>query len=401
MNEKSKNNINPSVGLLVIGIILLAASLRSPITSVGPLISSIRDSFDMSNTVAGTLTTLPLIAFALLSPFVPKIARRFGIELTILIALIILTIGIFIRSSGKVEFLFIGTFLIGVGIIIGNVLLPGLVKQNFAHRVGLLTGVYAVSMNISAAIASGISVPIANLNGFDWKMSLAVWGVFTTLAIVCWLPQLRHKHKSVKKMSDSTTKSTSSLWRSPLAWKITMFMGLQSLIYYSMVAWIPQILEEQGMTMLAAGWMISIMQFALFPVTFIVPIIAGRLENQRSLVVITALAFVIGIGGLLIGATSLTALWMILIGIGCGFAFSLSMMFFALRTQSVDQASELSGMAQSLGYMLAAAGPLMFGLVRDLTNSWTLPLVLLLVASALILLTGMSAGKKGYVTDTD
>lgn len=400
MDEKNRS-INPNVGFLVIGIILLAASLRSPITSVGPLISSIRESFDMSNTAAGALTTLPLIAFAIFSPFVPKVAKRFGIELTIFMALILLTIGIFIRSTGKVELLFIGTFLIGVGIIIGNVLLPGLVKQNFAHRIGLLTGVYAVSMNISAAIASGISVPIANINGFDWKISLAVWGIFTSLAVICWIPQMRHRHKSVKGMSTQTAKPTSSLWTSSLAWKITIFMGLQSLIYYSMVAWVPQILEEQGMTTLAAGWMISIMQFALFPVTFIVPIIAGRLQNQLSLVIITALSFSIGIAGLLISTTNLTALWMVLIGIGCGFAFSLSMMFFTLRTQSVVQASELSGMAQSIGYLLAAAGPLVFGLVRDLTNNWTMPLVLLLVASGIILITGLSAGKKGYVTESN
>lgn len=398
MNKLKNKDLNPNVGILVIGIILLAASLRAPITSVGPLISSIRESFDMSNTVAGTLTTLPLIAFAIFAPFVPKLARRFGIELTVLMSLIILTIGIFIRSSGQVELLFIGTFLIGIGIIIGNVLLPALVKQNFAHRVGLLTGVYAISMNVSAAVASGISVPIASIQGSDWKLSLGIWGLFTVLAVFFWLPQMRHKHKSVKAMGNTPANLSSNLFRSTLAWKITIFMGLQSLIYYSMVAWIPQILEEQGLTIFAAGWMTSIMQIAIFPVTFVVPILAGRLDNQRSLVAITSLSFCGGIGGLLVGSTSFTALWMILIGVGCGFAFSLSMMFFTLRTESVQQSSELSGMAQSIGYLLAASGPLLFGFVRDLTNSWTMPLILLIIATVIIFIVGMDAGKKGTIT---
>ena len=397
--KQSKLGVNPAIGILIIGIILLASNLRAPITSVGPLIAAIREDLLISNTVAGALTTLPLLAFAFISPFAPKIARRFGIELTLLISLIVLTLGIFLRSLGSIEVLFIGTLFIGLAIAIGNVLLPGLVKQNFAHRVGLMTGVYAVSMNLSAAIASGVSVPLASIGELGWQGSLGIWGFLAIIAILFWIPQMRHQHKSVKAMGQEEHRTSRQLWRSPLAWKITIFMGLQSLIYYSVVAWIPEIIQEKGLTSSAAGWMSSLMLFATLPCTFIVPILAGRKESQRGLVVITALLFSLGLGGLLVGHISLIPLWMILIGAGCGFAFSLAMMFFSLRTTSVQQASELSGMGQSLGYLLAAIGPLFFGLMRDMTTSWTVPLLVLIVASCIIFIVGMGAGKKGAIKE--
>lgn len=397
VEKQTRLGINPTIGILIIGIILLASNLRAPITSVGPLIAAIRDDLLISNTVAGALTTLPLLAFAFISPFAPKLARRFGIELTLLISLIVLTFGIFLRSLGSIEVLFIGTLFIGLAIAIGNVLLPGLVKQNFAHRVGLMTGVYAVSMNLSAAIASGVSVPLASIESLGWRGSLGVWGLLAFVAILFWIPQMRHQQKSVKGMAQDERKGSHKLWRSPLAWKITVFMGLQSLIFYSIVAWVPEILQTKGLTSSNAGWMSSLMLFAIIPVTFIVPILAGRKESQRGFVAITASLFTIGIGGILIGSASLTPLWMILLGAGCGFAFSLSMMFFSLRTTSVQQASELSGMAQSVGYLLAAIGPLFFGFMRDVTNSWTMPLLVLIAAAGIIFIVGMGAGKKGTI----
>ena len=176
-------------------------------------------------------------------------------------------------------------------------------------------------------------------------------------------------------------------------------MGLQSLIYYAVIAWFPEILQQRGLTASAAGWMISLMQFSILPFTFIVPIIAGRMESQRLLVAVTSLLFATGICGILFGNTVLIPIWIILIGIACGCSFSLAMMFFGLRTESVDEAAEISGMAQSFGYLLAAFGPLVFGLLRDVTESWTTPLVMLIVASVFLFIFGMGAGKKGYVSD--
>ncbi|MCZ2257850.1 CynX/NimT family MFS transporter [Sporosarcina sp. G11-34] len=392
-----KRNFNPGIGLLVIGIILLASNLRAPITAVGTLISSIRDSFEISNTVAGILTTLPLLAFAFISPFAAKLSRRFGMEHTIFISLFVLTLGIGLRSVNLIETLFVGTLLIGLAIAISNVLLPALIKKNFIHRIGLMTGVYAVSMNLSSAIASGISVPLASISWLGWQGALAIFGFLTIAAILLWIPQLRHEHKSVHSSQEQEKKS-SQLWRSPLAWKVTFFMGLQSLIYYSIIAWFPEILRHQGLTAAASGWMISLLQFAVLPFTFIVPIIAGRLKDQRVLVAITASLFAMGTAGLLFADPFLIPLWMIFIGIACGCSFSLAMMFFSLRTTNSDEAAELSGMAQSFGYLLAAFGPLLFGYLRDSTGNWTIPLIALVIVSVFLFIFGMGAGKKGYVS---
>lgn len=397
--QENRSMANKRLGLVALSIILLATNLRAPITSVGPLISSIRESLQISNTVAGALTTLPLLAFAFISPFAPKLARRFGMEMTLFISLIVLLLGILLRSLGAIEGLFIGTLFIGLSIAIGNVLLPGLVKLKFFHRVGLMTGLYAVSMNLIAAIASGVSVPIASFRGLGWQGSLGFWGLLTIVTILFWLPQLRHQETNVKEVGNNSPKVSTHLWRSPLAWQITVFMGLQSLIFYSVVAWLPQILFEKGMTASAAGWMISIFQFSTLPFTFLVPILAGRLKSQRTLVGFIALLFALGTVGVMLGSIRFIPLWMVCIGIAAGSAFSLAMMFFSLRTESVQEASEVSGMAQSIGYFLAALGPLFFGLMRDMTGGWTAPLILLVVSSVMILIAGMGAGKEGYVRE--
>lgn len=393
-----KLDVNPKIGLLIIGIILVGANLRAPLTSVGPLVSSIRDSLGISNTLAGTITTVPLLAFAFLSPVVPKLARRFGMEFTIFVSLILLTIGIGIRSFGGIETLFIGTILIGLSIAIGNVLLPSLVKHNFAQNMGVMTGVYAVSMNLCGALGSGIIIPISSFSSLGWSGALGCWGILSLLTIFFWLPQLRNRHKSIKPVQTAQKVKPINLWRSKLAWNVTLFMGLQSFIFYTVITWMPEILEQKGLNTHDAGWMLSLMQLAVIPITFIVPILAGRLQSQRLLVVVPAVLFVIGFFGILYENTLLIPLWIIMIGIGAGFVFSLAMMFFSLRTQSTNEAAELSGMAQSLGYLLSAVGPVLFGWLHDITHSWTTPLFILVLISVLIFIAGMGAGKNAYVT---
>ncbi|MFJ7930991.1 CynX/NimT family MFS transporter [Peribacillus sp. NPDC096448] len=395
--EQRKADIKPRVGLLIIGIILLGANLRAPLTSVGPLVTSIRDSLGISNTLSGSLTTLPLLSFALLSPFAPRIARRFGMELTLFLSLVLLTIGIGLRSVGGVPTLFIGTILIGLAIAIGNVLLPSLIKHNFARNIGLMTGTYAVSMNLCGAIGSGISIPLASSSGLGWAGALGFWGILSLITVFLWMPQLRRPFKSGKDGQTAQKDKKINLWRSGLAWQITFFMGLQSFIFYTVITWMPEILEQKGLNADEAGWMLSIMQLAVIPITFLVPILAGRLQSQRLLVVPPVIFLIAGIFGILYGSTLFIPICMILIGIGVGTIFSLSMMFFSLRTQSTHEATELSGMAQSFGYLLAAIGPVLFGLLHDITHSWTVPLLMLAAISALIFLVGMRAGNNEYV----
>ncbi|HLQ96615.1 MAG TPA: MFS transporter [Pseudogracilibacillus sp.] len=391
--EKNKN----AGWLLILGVVLVGANLRLPLTSIGALIPFIREDLAISNALAGAITTLPLLAFAVLSPFAPKIANRIGMEWTIAIALLLLIIGTTVRSLSSVEFLFAGTLLIGLAIAIGNVLIPGIVKMNFPLKVGLMTGIYAIFMNLFGALGSGLSVPLSSIGSFSWEGSLGIWVLLGIVSLLVWLPQLKKKRDNPQ--ADVKQEKRESLWRSPLAWQITLFMGGQSLIYYTLITWLPDILYTNGFNSNAAGWIVFLMQFALIPLTFIVPIVAEKMKNQVALSVITASFFIIGILGFLQGGTFLAPLWAVLIGVAAGSAFSLSMMFFTIRSRDGKEAAELSGMAQSFGYLLAAVGPIAVGALQDLTGSWTAPLLLLLFIAALILLAGMSAGKEGQVSE--
>lgn len=381
--------------LLIIGILFIASTLRSPLTTVGPLISYIRENLAITNVLAGFITTIPLLAFALVSPFAPKLARRFGLEMTLFVSLILLTSGIAIRSFGTTPSLLIGTFLLGIAIAFGNVLIPSLIKLHFPHHLGILTGSYSVAMNLSASIAVGLSVPLATSTTLGWNGSLGIWGILSFIALLIWLPQL--KKRKGDSIASTVQKRSLSLWKSPLAWSITIFMGLQSLLFYTTSAWMPEVLKAQGISADHAGWMISLQQFAQLPMTFLIPILAGKVKDQRLIVAGVAAFYLLGYGGVFMGGNALVPLWMIFIGIAGGAAFGLAMMFFTLRTRTSHEAAELSGMAQSFGYLLAATGPVLFGLLHDSSGGWIVPLLILIIVSFGVLLFGLKSGKNAFV----
>lgn len=378
---------------LIIGILLVAANLRAPITALSPLLSYVRVDLPLSNTMTGFLTTLPLLAFAGLSPFVSRLARRWGMEFIVFFAACLMVVGSLIRPFGGIPLLLFGTFLIGLAIAVGNVLLPSLIKKEFPFKMGLMTGMYSISMNVCAMLASGISVPIAVNSGFGWQGALVVWSVFAIIALLFWLPQLKYNQKSLPQAV--AQKPRQSIWRSPLAWKITIFMGMQSTLFYVMVAWLPSILISQGMASTQAGFMLSLFQLGIIPFTFIVPIIASKMKSQRPIVIIMTVLLLVGTAGLIFGAGDV---WLVgpsvfMMGVASGTAFSVCMMFFSLRTSTATEATDLSGMAQSVGYLLAAAGPTLFGALHDLTDSYTVPLAIIVVAALLLFIMGMGAGR--------
>lgn len=386
-----------TVWLMIIGIIFIAANLRAPLTSVGPLVSLIRDNVNISNTLAGLITTVPLIAFALLSPFVPRLGQKYGVERIILISLIILSTGIAVRSLSGALTLYAGTAILGFAITMCNVLLPSLIKREFPQQMGIMTGVYSVSMNLCGAIASGVSVPLAVGAGLNWQGALGIWGILSVVSILFWIPQLKNHAQPAVVARFAANHRQVKIWRSPLAWQVTLFMGIQSAIFYVLVAWLPEILKDQGISSSQSGWFLSVMIMASLPFAFIVPVMAGRMSNQRMLVVITAALLLTGTLGLLYSSMHLLLFWVIILGIGGGFAFGLSMMFFGLRTQNAQQAAELSGMAQSIGYLLAAIGPALIGYLHDASHSWSAPLLIMAGASALLGIVGLGAARNQFV----
>ncbi|WP_431028785.1 CynX/NimT family MFS transporter [Lysinibacillus sp. LZ02] len=374
--QSKKILLNRKVILFSLSIILFAMTLRTPLTVVGPITSFIRDGLGISNVLAGFLTTIPLLAFAVVSPFAPRIAQRFGMEWTLFYSLLLLIAGIVLRSLGTTSLLLLGTVLIGIAISFGNVLIPSFFKMRYPLHIGILTGIYTVSMNLSSGFAAGISYSVATAT--NWQMALGIAILAAIVGIIFWIPQLRGEKVA---LTSSTSKGNgwAMLIRSPIALAVMVAMGMQSFLFYTMAAWIPEIYIAQGIDANHAGWLISIMQFGQIPMTFLTPIVAAKMTNQRPIVLMFSAFYLLGFTGVLMEWTNYAFLWMIFLGFAGGASFSLSMMFFTLRTTTAYEAAELSGFAQSIGYLLAAIGPTCFGLLHDVTDSWFVPNIIFLI----------------------
>ncbi|MCM4167825.1 putative transporter YycB [Arenibacter antarcticus] len=394
LSNKGVKKINFDLVLIVLGILFIAANLRAPITSVGPVITEISETLNLSPAFIGLLTTIPLISFALLSAFAPKVARKTGLERLLLYSLLLLAIGLFIRSIGNVPFLFAGAALIGAAITVGNVLMPAYIKKMFPNKVGIVTGMYLVSMNFTSALAAGFSIRIGQVSGMGWQGSIGIWGVLALITFFIWYPQVK---KSPIVAAQGKRTSSRALWKSRLAWNIAIFMGLQSLLFYCLAAWLPAILQSWGMSADRSGWMLSFIQMAQLPIMLIGPILAARMKNQLSLVWITFILLILGLAGIIFGKTLFIIPSVISIGISLGLAFTLAMMFMVLRTKTTSESAELSGMSQTVGYIIAACGPPLFGALFSLTDNWYVPLTLLVIAAIVLFVVGLTSAKDQYV----
>ena len=386
-----KNSKHTTNYLLIIGIVFIAINLRPALASVGPLIEDIRSTTGLSNTLLGLLTTLPLIAFGIVSTLTPLFTKRFGIGGTLLGAMILLTIGILLRYIPWIPTLYLGTFFLGIAIALGNVLLPSITKRNFSENSGLMTSLYSSFMAFGAAIAAGLSVPLANTYNLGWRGSLVVWGILSCLAVFIWMPQVGRLAKTSN--TRSFRAAMKKLGKSTLAWKVALFMGLQSMVFYIILAWLPVILQSRGYNAEFAGWMLSLSQATGIIGSIIIPYVAGKQKNQRGIVVVLILFELISITGLLLPQFGLVAVWISILGVVLGGTFGLALLFLVLRSHDTEEATELSGMAQSIGYIVAATGPMLFGGIFDLTGNWDYALLSLFVIASLKLYMGLGAGK--------
>lgn len=379
--------------ILFIGILLIGASLRAPITSVGIALPSIKDTLNLSNTSVSLITIIPLLSFAVISLFAAKISHKFGLERTVFGALILICVGIALRAITGVSWLYVGTILIGVGIAFGNVLTPGIIKMNFPLRIGIMTGYYTVVMNIFGSVSSYVTAPL--VKHFNYNIAISLIGIVTFIGIIAWSFQL-NKHETV---NSSQTTTNINVWKSPLSWQITLLMGGQSMIFYSLINWLPEFLLSHGTPINEAGIYLSILQLAIIPLTFVTPIFAEKMKNQVLITFVTGLLFVLGILMLML-QPNWAFLGIILIGVASGLAFGLVNTFFGLRTENGLTAAKLSGMSQSVGYLFAAIGPLLFGILHDATNSWNMSFGILLVTSIIIMIIGSRAGRNITIEQT-
>ncbi len=383
--------------LLVVGVLLLTLNLRACITGVGPLLGPIRAEDGLSGTLAGLLTTLPLLAFGVISPLAPRLARRWGIESMLLASMVGLSAGVLLRSLPALSLLFVGTALLGAAIAISNVLIPSLIKRDFQRHVGLMTAIYSTLVSASGAIADGVSIPLAENGGLGWRGSLAFWALPALLTALLWLPLLRGRPRQLIASTQISKQITRGVWLSPLAWQVTLFMGLQSLTFYATIAWFPTLFESHGLSPSDAGWLLSLLQLSGVVGSFVAPQLAGRMRSQRVLVAASILLALISYAGILSGRFELIVLWCLLLGLAQGAYLGLALLFFILRTPDARSAAELSGMAQAIGYLLAATGPLLIGWLHDISQGWTVPLLALAVIVLILLGVGMGAARDALV----
>ncbi|ANP50153.1 CP family cyanate transporter-like MFS transporter [Streptomyces griseochromogenes] len=379
----------------VAGLVLLAVNLRAAITGVPPLLDQLRAVTGLSGLDVSVLSTLPVLCLGGFAWLAPPLARRVGLDAALAGGLALIAGGVLLRSVPSPLALFAGTLLAGAGIAIGNVLMPVAVKRHFPDRTGVFTGLAMMLMAASGALAAAMAVPLGTLAG--WRVALAVWAAPALLAVPAWaVPAWQGRRERPEPFPSAPRAAQGSLLRSPLAWSVAAFLGTVSLMFYVLVAWLPTIMRDHGFPPAEAGVMVSALQIISIPLGLAVPVAAARMSGQRPLVIGVVVAMAVGLAGLLL-APAAGWLWVAVLGLATGSAFPLAFTLLGLRSPSPQVAARLSGMAQTIGYLTAGAGPLTVGVLHEVTGGWRIPLLLLLVLLLPETAFGLLAARSGHV----
>ncbi|MCK9508641.1 MAG: MFS transporter [Pigmentiphaga sp.] len=381
--------------LSLASLVLLAAMLRTPLTPIGPLIPLIQETTGLSGTLAGLITGLPLILFGLISGFVPRYIQRLGIERLVVLAAFVLFFGSVLRAStNSIALLFIGTFILGMAIAIGNVVAPVTIKRDYPEQIARTTAFYAMTMTLSSGLSSGLAVPMANLWGGHWQPSLMLLSLIIAIpACAIWLWRLRDTR--LHPMPPVATPPKVNVWRYWLAWQVTIFTGFQAFSFYALVAWLPAMLKDWGLPLTLAGWALTFLQI----MALLANLVLSRMQHndQRRMALGVSILCAGGFIGLMV-APGWLLLWISSLGLGLGGCLYLSLSLVSTRADSVAQTASLAGMSQSMGYLIGAAGPLVAGFLHDATASWQVVLLLLVGISVAQGWFGWGAGRPVTLT---
>lgn len=375
----------------LLSMMLIAANLRLPITIIPPLLSTIEKDLGIPKSLAGLITSIPLVTFAILSPVIVKVAKKLGNELTIFIFFILLITGSYLRIIPTVWALMFGTFLAGVGIDSGNVLVPAMIKDHLPDEIPLGTSLYTMSMLLIGAIGTALSGIL--ITKISLQSTLAILSSVAIIALIFWIPNLRYNQRDSDKKVDKV--NYRSVWNQSLGWLITAFFGLQSLVYYSMITWLPSVLVSHGTSSIFASNLLTILQLIGLPCSFIVPFLSVRKHGFKALLTMLFIGYALAPLGYLISTSNAVFLTIITIvtGFGSGLAFNMAVIFFTEKTTNPYQTAEISGMAQSAGYLLAAIGPVLFGFLENVVSSWSLIIIILVIMSVLLTTSGILIAK--------
>ena len=381
--------------LVLVGIVVVSFNLRPAAVSVGPVLAEVTADLSMSSTVAGVLTTLPVLAFATFGMLTPGVAARLGLHRVTLGALLCVVVGLGLRSRTDDALAFLLLSLLGLaGMAAANVLLPSLVKLHFPSRVGLLTSIYTTSMAVGLTLASMTTVPISEATG-SWRDGLGIWAVTALVAAIPWVALLRHDSAPER---GPVEVRLSQVARTKLGWLMAVFFGLQSTQAYSLFGWFAQVYRDAGFSPATAGVLLGVITGASIPLSLWLPTVTARMANPAPVILGLIALYPVGYLGLVFAPVAGAWVWAAALGTATA-VFPVALTLIGLRARTSGGTAALSGFTQGVGYLIAAVGPFAVGVVHDVTESWTVPLILLTLLSIPQLVTGWMVSKRRYVED--
>lgn len=386
----------------LLGIVLVAFSLRQAVAAVSPILGDIRTDIPLSDLDVGWLGTLPPLLFATSGFIAPRIARGLGLDRGIVVASLLMTAGHLLRAFAPgIAVLIIGSVIAFAGTGIGNVLLPSIVRRYFPDRVALLTAVYACVVGVSTAVPAALAAPLAEQSG--WRFSLGIWSLTSVGALVPWVVVIVRERR--QRAADPVTVDVASpsvvvgLWRSRVALSITLAFSTSTILTYASFAWLPDMLGDlAGTTPTEGGVLLAVTGLVSVPGALLAPLLVARFRNVGWLIAVGVVSFVLGYLGLLVVPTPLTLLWVLLVGLG-SILFPVCLVLINARTGTAAGTVALSGFAQGIAYALGALGPLLVGLLHDVSGTWTLPLLFLIAIALLAIVPAITLARPGLVED--
>ena len=381
------------ITLLVVAVTAAGFNLRTAITSLPPLFPDLQTQLHLSTAALSLLAATPVICFGVVSAFAAWLNRLYGEEANLLVALALLTAGLLLRGAAPEIMLFPGTALAASAIAVLNVLLSSMAKRRWPERAGLLIGIYLTALSVGAILSSLLSVPVYRSSGGSVRLALGLWALPAALAVLLWLPQLRYRTAGAATPAAVPGPVGVKVYRYALAWQVTAFMGLQSLLYYAALSWLPTIFQDRGASAVTAGNLLALMGVGNLATSLIVPVLAHRRPGQVVLVVPSLIGTAVGLAGALWAPLGTAPFWVLVLGVSQGSCLGLAIFFMMARAPDASVAASLSAFAQSVGYLVASVGPVAVGLLHTATGSWNIPVALLLALCAAELATGMLAGR--------
>ncbi|MFD3996715.1 CynX/NimT family MFS transporter [Streptomyces sp. NPDC058583] len=391
-----------TLGLVTVGLVLAALNLRPAITSLGALLEEVSADLHMSGTVAGVLTSVPPLCFAVFGIMAPRLARRFGPAAVVCAGMAAIFTGLILRpfAGGTVGFLAASALAL-MGIAVSNVLMPVIVKRYFPDRIGSMTGLYSMALALGTSMAAAATVPMTAALGGDWRIGLGVWAAIAALAVLPWIPLVRDRDRATRetRATAATTETAAPrITRSRTAWALGCYFGLQATGAYITMGWMPQIFRDAGVPASTAGVLLAVTMVMGVPLAFVIPRLATRMKNQGPIVVALGLCGLAGYTGLFLAPAAGAWVWALLLGVSnCSFPLALTMI--GMRSRTGAGVVRLSAFAQSVGYLISIPGPLLVGVLYQHSGGWGLPIVLMGGLMVPQMIVGTLAGRDRTVED--